>query len=171
VAGAGLAGTFTYTFVGSGRFLGPFMANSSTTAVPGVLATCVSSGFRSTSWMVVWLLARLSISACSGVTSRFTTPTPCGLPSLSFLKSCPADSTSIFCSSVRVRLPCVALLGPGGLPEISMSTRMPGTTNPATPTTSLTRTATARMPDGIMAAKPPPAPFGASRFSTIGSPS
>ena len=55
------------------------------------------------------------------------------------------------------------------LPEISTSTCMPGTTKPATPTTSLTRTATARIPGGIIAAIPPPAPFGARRDSMIGS--
>ena len=46
---------------------------------------------------------------------------------------------------------------------------MPGTTKPATPTTSFTRTGTARIPGGIIAASPPPAPFGASRVSMIGS--
>ena len=57
----------------------------------------------------------------------------------------------------------------GRLPEIRTSTRMPGTTKPATPTTSLTRTGTARIPGGIMAARPPPAPFGAMRDSIMGS--
>src|ERR1035437_3629875 len=91
-----------------------------------------------------------------------------GLPSASFLKSWPAESTSIFCSKVCVRVPRLPL-PPGVLPEIRTSTCMPGTTKPATPTTSLTRTATARIPGGIMAAIPPPAPLGARRDSMIGS--
>ena len=66
--------------------------------------------------------------------------------------------------------PCPDSLPPPGLlPEIRTSTRMPGTTKPATPTTSLTRIATARIPGGIIAARPPPAPFGARRESMIGS--
>src|ERR1039457_6774152 len=91
-----------------------------------------------------------------------------GLPSASFLKSWPAESTSIFCSKVCVRVPRLPL-PPGVLPEIRTSTCMPGTTKPATPTTSLTRTATARIPGGIMAAIPPPAPLGARRDSMMGS--
>ncbi len=45
---------------------------------------CVSSGLRKTSWICVWLLARLRISACSGVTNRLTTWTCWGFPSASF---------------------------------------------------------------------------------------
>src|ERR1035441_7738651 len=67
-------------------------------AVPGVLAMSWSNGFRRTSWMLVWLAARLSCSACVGVTSMFTTCTAIGLPSASFLKSWPAEGTSMFCS-------------------------------------------------------------------------
>src|ERR1019366_5038515 len=137
-------------------------------AVPGVLAISWSIGLRRTNWMLVELAARLSCSACVGVTSMLTTCTAMGLPSLSFLKSWPAESTSIFCSKVWVRVPWL-LLPPGELPEIRMSTCVPGTTKPATPTTSLTRTATARIPGGIMAAMPPPAPFAARREAITGS--
>src|ERR1035437_8241147 len=118
--------------------------------------------------MLVWLAARLSCSAWGGGTSLLTTCTMMGLPSASFLKSWPAESTSIFCSKVWVRVPRLPL-PPGELPEIRMSTRMPGTTKPATPTTSLTFTATARIPGGIIAAMPPPAPLGARRDAMIGS--
>ena len=118
---------------------------------------------------LVWLDARLSCSACSGVTSMFTTCTMIGLPSASFLKSWPADSTSIFCSRVLRQCAQVVDCRPGVLPEIRTSTCVPGTTKPATPTTSFTRTATARIPGGIIAAIPPPAPFGARRDSMIGS--
>src|SRR5512138_2395558 len=49
------------------------------------------------------------------------------------------------------------------------STRVPGTTNPATPTTSFTLTAIARMPDGMDGGRPAPAPTGASLLSVTGS--
>ncbi len=118
--------------------------------------------------MVVSVPARLSFSACCGVTNRFTTATETGFPSTSFWKFCPAESTCTFCSKVRVTPPnCAA---PGGLPEINTSTRIPGTAKPATPTISFTRMATARMPLGIRAASPAPPPLGASRLSTTGSP-
>ena len=83
-------------------------------AVPGVFAGSVSRGFRSTSWIRVSLLARLRISACSGVTSRLTTCTDTGLPSASFWMFWPADSTSMFCSKVRVSVPCAPLAPRGG---------------------------------------------------------
>ncbi len=57
----------------------------------------------------------------------------------------------------------------GGLPVTSTSTRMPGSTKPATPTTSLTRTETARIPGGINGPSPIPLPFTARRASTTGS--
>ena len=118
--------------------------------------------------MLVWVLAKLNISACCGVTSRLTTATETGLPSASFWKFWPADSTCTFCSRVLVTPPCAA--APGGLPDTSTSTRMPGTAKPATPTISFTRMATARMPLGIRAARPAPPPLGANRLSTMGSP-
>ena len=46
---------------------------------------------------------------------------------------------------------------------------VPGVTNPATPTTSSTRTETARIPSGITAGRPAPASFGASLAARIGS--
>src|ERR1019366_8423540 len=137
-------------------------------AVPGVLAISWSNGLRSTSWMLVELAARLSCSACVGVTSMLTTCTAMGLPSASFLKSWPAESTSIFCSKVWGRVPRLPL-PPGELPEMRTSTCVPGTTKPATPTTSFTRTATARIPGGIIVAIPSPAPLGARRDAIIGS--
>ena len=53
---------------------------------------------------------------------------------------------------------------------MSTSTRMPGVTKPATPTTSSTFTAQARIPCWIVAASPPPEPTAASLLSRIGSP-
>ena len=133
--------------------------NNCTTALPLVFAMSWSSGLRSTSWMVVWLLARLNISACSGVTSRLTTGTETGFPSASFWKFCPAESTSTFCS--RVSGDCAQRgLRPGGLPDISTSTRMPGPAKPATPTISFTRMATARMPVGDHGRQARSAAFG-----------
>ncbi len=49
------------------------------------------------------------------------------------------------------------------------STLVPGTTNPATPITSLTFTDIARMPAGMVGGRPPPDAFGASLPSVIGS--
>ncbi len=49
------------------------------------------------------------------------------------------------------------------------STRVPGTTNPATPTTSFTLTEMARMPGGIDGGRPAPASSGASLVSVSGS--
>ena len=46
---------------------------------------------------------------------------------------------------------------------------MPGSTNPATPATSLTRTDAARIPVGIMGATPKPLPRAARRDSSTGS--
>ncbi len=51
----------------------------------------------------------------------------------------------------------------------STSTRVPGTTNPATPMTSLTRTDIARMPRGIAGGRPAPASIEASLFAVMGS--
>ena len=64
-----------------------------------------------------------------------------------------------------------ALEPPGGVPRTSTSTRWPGTTKPATPTTSFTRMATARIPGGMVADMPAPAPLAARRPSSSGSPS
>ena len=49
------------------------------------------------------------------------------------------------------------------------STRVPGSTKPATPITSSTRTLTARSPSGMVTARPPPAPRGASLASSSSS--
>ena len=49
------------------------------------------------------------------------------------------------------------------------STRVPGMTKPATPTTSLVFTEIARMPSGIVGGSPPPEPSGASLDSVSGS--
>ena len=57
----------------------------------------------------------------------------------------------------------------GGRPVTSTSTRIPGRMNPATPITSFTRTAMARMPDGMIGARPMPLPRGARRPSSNGS--
>src|SRR5215218_1219123 len=63
--------------------------------------------------------------------------------------------------------PCPAA-GPG-LMDTRTSTRVPGTTKPATPITSLTLTDRARIPGGIVGGKPAPAPAGASLDSVNGS--
>ena len=73
----------------------------------------------------------------------------------------------MFCSTVRVTVLLPSALG--GRPVTNTSTFMPGSTKPATPTTSLTRTETARMPIGIWATGPTPAPRAANRPSRIGS--
>ena len=75
----------------------------------------------------------------------------------------------MFCNKVFTFGPSL-VFKPGAVPEIRTSTRMPGTINPETPTTSFTRTAQARIPGRIVAAKPPPEPAAASLFSKIGSP-
>src|SRR5262249_28740180 len=51
----------------------------------------------------------------------------------------------------------------------STSTRVPGTTNPATPITSLTFSDTARIPSGIDGGRPAPDSSGASLYSVSGS--
>ena len=58
---------------------------------------------------------------------------------------------------------------PGGRTVTSTSTRMPGRTKPATPTTSFTLTATARMPAGMTVASPNPLPRSARRAAFTGS--
>src|SRR5450432_4504995 len=54
-------------------------------------------------------------------------------------------------------------------PDTRTSTTVHGITKPATPTTSLTATETARIPSGIVAGSPPPASTGANFLSRIGS--
>jgi len=110
------------------------------------------------SWMLAWLLARLSCSACSGVTSRFTTCTMIGLPSASFLKSCRRKAPR--CSATWSWSACPGCRCRPGVPEIRTSTCMPDTTNPDTPTTSFTRIATARMPCGSSRPSRLPRPWG-----------
>ena len=75
----------------------------------------------------------------------------------------PAVSTCTLLSTVR------EMLSRSALTVTTTSTRVPGTVKPATPMTSLTFTDMARMPGVIVAARPPPAFFGASLFSVIGS--
>ena len=109
--------------------------------------------------MVVWLRRQAELSrpvpaSPAGYHLRRMT----GLPSASFLKSWPGrkhfdvlqQRLGQRAHGVAARRDC----------RDQTSTRMPGTTNPATPTTSFTRTATARMPCGIVAAKPPPGALG-----------
>ena len=56
-----------------------------------------------------------------------------------------------------------------GLIDTSTSTRLPGTTKPATPTTSFTLTERARIPGGMVGGSPAPAPAFASLASVSGS--
>jgi hypothetical protein len=56
-----------------------------------------------------------------------------------------------------------------GLAVASTSTRLFGSTYPATPITSSTRTETARMPSGIIGGSPAPASFEASLVGSSGS--
>ena len=65
----------------------------------------------------------------------------------------------MFCKQVVVIVPSDS----SGRPVTSTSTRSPGSTNPATPATSDTRTDTARMPTGMIGASPSPLPRTASR--------
>src|SRR4030095_16755503 len=58
---------------------------------------------------------------------------------------------------------------PVGRMVTTTSTRVPGTTNPATPITSSTLTDMARMPVGIVGGSPAPASTGASLLSVSGS--
>src|SRR5258708_154073 len=73
-AGPG-AGRFTDcpSPAGCGRAIPFAPENRLATAVPGVFVSARSNGLRRTNWMLVWVEARLSCSACSGVVSRFTT--------------------------------------------------------------------------------------------------
>jgi len=118
--GAALATTVLAASLGSiGRGWGKPVSpvNRFDTAVPGVVTVLVSKGLRKTSWIRISLLARLRVSACSGVASRLTTGTLTGFPSASFCMSWPAESTSMFCSSVFDTTPML-LEVPGGLPAI-----------------------------------------------------
>ena len=56
-----------------------------------------------------------------------------------------------------------------GLCVATTSTRVPGSTYPATPMTSLTRTDTARLPVGMIGGRPLPASFDASLPGRMGS--
>ena len=99
-------------------------------------------------------------SASSGVTSSVTTEVGIGRLSwraFSWSKRVPAVSTWTFETTTRatLSLACVRLSK-----VTSTSTRVPGTTKPATPTTSLTRTEIARMPGGMVGGRPAPAPCG-----------
>src|SRR5437588_4599028 len=88
--------------------------------------------------------ASISFSASSGQTSKLITDTLCGSPAKLRSSLCPVAITATFSNTVV----CCSLF-PLGVPVKSTSTRVAGTTNPATATASLTHTETARMPGGI----------------------
>src|SRR3989304_1919698 len=73
------------------------------------------------------------------------------------------------CTFERIRREVVSARASVGLAVARTSTRVPGSTYPATPTTSFTRTDTARMPSGITGGRPEPASFDASFALRIGS--
>ncbi len=132
---------------------------------PGGVPRAWSPELRNTNWTRPSLPASVRISACSGVTSSVTTGTLTARPLESGWICWPAETTRMFCRIVLVRAPA----SPGGLTVTSTSTRRPGSRKPATPTTSFTLTATARMPVGITGDNPNPLPRSASRPATMGS--
>src|SRR5258707_13014417 len=98
-------------------------------------------------------LARVRRWASSGETRSVMTGVFCASPDAVRSRVWPAAITATFCRTVVV---CCSEL-PAGVPVRRTSTRVPGPTNPATETTSFTRTDTARMPGGIKEGKPDPA--------------
>ncbi len=104
-------------------------------------------------------------SASGGVTSSVTTLDGTGLPSFAWSWSyfVPAVSTCALLTMTRDMLSsCLPIV-------TTTSTRVPGTTKPATPITSLTLTEIARMPVAIVGARPAPASIGASFVAVSGS--
>src|SRR3984893_11113751 len=98
-------------------------------------------------------LARVRRSASSGETKSVITGVFWASPDAVRSSVWPEAMTATFCRTVVV---CCSVL-PAGVPVSRTSTRVPGPTNPATETTSFTRTDTARMPGGIKEGKPDPA--------------
>src|SRR6185436_1890621 len=80
----------------------------------------------------------------------------------------PAVSTVTLLTTVRV-MTSSAAPPPPVRAVTSTSTSVPGTTNPATPTTSFTRTEMARMPSGMTGGSPAPASSEATLVIVIGS--
>src|SRR5512138_1525446 len=109
--------------------------------VPTWLVGAMSSGLRRAS--MIWPSAEASTTrlASSGVSSKVTTDEGMGSPfDLSWSYRVPAVSTCTLLTTTRVASASVT----------KTSTLVPGTTKPATPTTSFTRTEIARMPSGIV---------------------
>src|SRR5688572_19119706 len=151
---------------GAGAPPGPVISASS--LIPAVRVGSTSSGLRRAREIRPLDDASAMRSASSGVTASVTTVVGCASP----LRPCswsirvPDVSTSTFPSTVLdIGLSCEA--------EVAMvtttSTRVPGTTNPATPTTSSTRTDMARIPGGMVGGRPAPDDRGASLLSVMGS--
>src|SRR5215472_14269144 len=115
----------------------------------------MSVGFLKESWMRPSALASVNSWASAGETRRVMTGTSWGLPSLSRCSLLPAARTGTFCRTVVVVVFTASELLVG-FPVTMTSTCVPGTTKPATETTSLTLTETARMPWVIIAGKPAP---------------
>ena len=101
------------------------------------------------------------------VSSNVTTGTRWGRPEASGARCSPAEITRTLLKIVRVIWPSSARFL--GDPVSNTSTRASGKTKPATPLTSLTRTAMARIPSGTLGARPTPDPGTANLRSTMGS--
>src|SRR6266568_1064556 len=139
-------------------------------AIPGVETTSTSMRLRSARRMLPFVAARASFSLWGQSTMSVATVAGSAL-------SRPLERSATSFPTASTRIPCRMIFETGGTPEASegfivtiTSTRSPGWTNPATPTTSSTRTASARIPAGRRAARPLPAVLEASRGSRIGSP-
>ena len=150
------------TFVTGGGSGAPM---SEAMRVPLVMVGSVSSGLRSVSMIDPSVDASAMRSASSGMTSSVTTVVGTGLPSFacSWSYLVPAVSTWTLLTTTRESCrACFAMV-------TTTSTRVPGTTNPATPMTSLTLTEIARMPAVMVGGSPAPASRGASFVSVSGS--
>jgi len=109
-------------------------------------------------------------SASSGVTISVITFERIGFPSVrdsSWSYRVPELRTWTLLTTTREIVSSLTFLRSPMI--VTTSTRVPGTTNPATPITSLTFTGMARMPGVIVGDSPDPASFGASLFSLNGS--
>ena len=127
-----------------------------------------SSGLRSVSMILPSSAASVRRSASAGDTSSVTTLVGIGLASFrarSWSNRVPAVST---CTLLTTTRDTDSWLSPW-LMETRTSTRVPGTTKPATPITSLTFSEIARIPGGMVGGRPAPAPSFATLESVSGS--
>ena len=143
-------------------------SRSAATCTPAVSVGVTSSGLRSASEIFPSDEASATRSASLGETASVTTVEGCALPSFacSWSNLVPAVRTSTLLATVR---DIDSSAWPLPRSVTTRSTRVPGTTKPATPITSSTFTDMARMPGGIDGGKPAPDPSGASLVSVNGS--